>query len=436
MNRQNTADYKQVLAEISKTRDVFTELDDFFRKADEDISHDQDDPREGIGRLPGLDRLMFLIPCVINRLEEDISQGKEGENVASIIEGLQAIQEGIQSVLTYYLRDDVEDAINLLSNVLSKIDKLSSKKSPSSIRVFRDIARIAPDFLIILDMFEGFRENRRTRPKEPETNTLWSPECWLDYYREQARLEEPLIAMVDAEGLSEASLEKGFKRMMEESEQRDKMMERHFISYKLMGNRDAVFRQEHPERFLDLLEIPDVKEEDDDDYEVRAIDLSYVEEEEEPPEPWLSSLPELRDWNKITHESSFDDSESFRQGFVDDPVYRLLNPFSHNLFECLKQDYLRRVKESKSKDTGMRSPLEHYLLILALKAQARISSCGVWVEDVGHEAPRKGVYLFVMECLERIAEAIERFTREHLYHLATEARNIKRQIEKTLTEDL
>jgi len=79
LNKQNTTDRKQVLAELSKTKDVFTELDDFFRKADENISNDPDDPREGIGRFPGLDRLMFLIPCVINRLEEDISKSKEGE---------------------------------------------------------------------------------------------------------------------------------------------------------------------------------------------------------------------------------------------------------------------------------------------------------------------------------------------------------------------
>ncbi|MDN3514186.1 MAG: hypothetical protein NG747_07285 [Candidatus Brocadia sp.] len=430
------AGHKQVLAEISKTWDVFTELDDFFRKADKDISHDPDDPRKGIGRLPGLDRLMFLIPCVINRLEEDISQSKESENVASIIEGLQAIQEGIQSVLTYYLRDDVEGALNILRNVLSKTDKLSVKKSPSGIRVFRDMARLAPDFQIILDMLEGFRENRRIRPKEPEANTSWSPECWLDYYREQARLEEPLIAAVDAEGLSETSLEKGFKRMIEENVQRDKMMEKQFITYNLMRRRDAAFSPEEPERFLDFSEIPDIKDEqDNDDYEVRAIDLCYEEEEEYPPEPWASSLPELRDWNKITHESSFDDSGLCRQDFEDDPVYCLLNPFAHNLFECLKQDNRRRVKEGKSGENEMRSPLEHYLVILALKAQVRISSCGVWVEGVGHDAPREGVYLFAMECLERIADALERFSVEHLYHLATEARSVKRQIAEILTEN-
>ena len=118
MNRRNTTGRKQVLAEISKTRDVFTELNDFFCKADENISHDPDDPREGIGRFPGLDRLMFLIPCLINRLEQDISKSKEDENVASIIEGLQVIKEGMHGVLAYYLQDDVEGALNLLRNVL------------------------------------------------------------------------------------------------------------------------------------------------------------------------------------------------------------------------------------------------------------------------------------------------------------------------------
>ncbi|MDO8140009.1 MAG: hypothetical protein Q6358_00785 [Candidatus Brocadiales bacterium] len=65
---------------------------------------------------------------------------------------------------------------------------------------------------------------------------------------------------------------------------------------------------------------------------------------------------------------------------------------------------------------------------------------------VGYEHPqtnalslsREQVFCFLcaMECLERIAEATERFPRKHLYHFAAEARNIKKQIEKILTENL
>ena len=80
MNKRNMTGHKKVLAEISKTMNAFTELDDFFLKADEDIANDPDDPREGIGRFPGLDRLMFLIPCVIYRLGEDISKSKSEKN--------------------------------------------------------------------------------------------------------------------------------------------------------------------------------------------------------------------------------------------------------------------------------------------------------------------------------------------------------------------
>ncbi|MGR3293257.1 MAG: hypothetical protein ACUZ9M_04485 [Candidatus Scalindua sp.] len=421
--------YEHVIEEISRTRDVFDKLNDFFHNADQNIANDPDDPRDGIGRFSGLDRLMFLIPCVISRLEEDVSKSKEVEGRMLITEGLQAVKEGLNSVTIYYLQDDVNGALILLSNSLSEIDKISSKKFLSSIRFFHDLFRIAPEFHILLDMFESFRENKKRRPTEPEGDESWSPERWLHYYREQARLEEPLIAMVDAEGLSGTSLEKGMKQTIEESEQRDKMVEKHFISYNLMRNRDAAFDPEHPERFLDLSEIPDIKDEDGD-YEVRTVGLRYEEEEEEEPsEPWASSLPELQNWNESISESSSDDSELHRHDFEDDPVYRLLEPFTHNLIECLKRNHLRRVNESEREEDQMRSPLENYLVILPLKAQVRLSSCGVLVESIGHEAPRKGVYLFTMECLERIADAIEKISQEHLYHLAAEARNIKKQIE-------
>ena len=36
--------------------------------SNEDIDIDPNDPLDEIGHFPGLDRLMFLIPCVINRL--------------------------------------------------------------------------------------------------------------------------------------------------------------------------------------------------------------------------------------------------------------------------------------------------------------------------------------------------------------------------------
>ena len=74
--------HKQILAEISITRNAFHKLDDIFLKADENIANEPNDPREGIGRLPGLDRLIFLIPCVISRLEEDVSKSKGGEGHA------------------------------------------------------------------------------------------------------------------------------------------------------------------------------------------------------------------------------------------------------------------------------------------------------------------------------------------------------------------
>ena len=430
MDKQNSANQKQIHAGISKITDIVAELEDFFHQADVEILNDPDDTREGIGRLLGLDRLMCLIPCVMNRLDEDVSNGYEGDNVTSIIEGLLAIQECLQSVLAYYQRDDVETPFEMLGSALSKIGNLSNKKSPSGVRVFRDIARLAPDFQIIHNTLEGFLENRRTRPEEIKTDAKWSPESWLNYYREQARLEEPLIAVVEAEGLSGVSLEKGMKRMIEQSERREKSDERFLANFTLIKNRDAAFNPDYPEKFLDMPEIPDVTNDEDDDgeYEVRVVDLHYEEEDE--PEPWASSLPELDNWNNASHESLYDNTERAVPDFNDDPVYQLLNPFVHDLIKCMKNDHNRRVKESESQEYFMRSPLEHYIILLALKAQARIAASGVHAASAGHDAPKKGVYLFVMECLEKIAKAIYKFSQKYLYRLASEARNIKRQIEE------
>jgi hypothetical protein len=430
MDKQNIKGYNQMLIEISNTREVLTKLNDFFCKADEDISNDPDDSREEMGRLHGLDRLIVLIPLIITRLEEDISKNKLIENVSPITEGLKAIQETINGVLIYYIPGDVDSAIISLNISISNIDNILSKKLQSHIRLLQDITRVVPDFHILLNTLDGFQRNRKTRPEELETDKSWSAENWLSYYREQSRLEEPLIAMVDAEGLSRTSLEKGMKQMIEESEKMDKAMEKQFDSFNLMRKRDASFDPEYPEKFLDLSEIPDIKEdEDDDDYEVRTIDLHYEEEEEEPAEPWASSLPELQNWNESTAEQSYDNLGLSRPDFEDDPVYRLLEPFTHNIIERLKHYHLNLIKEGSREADQLRSPLEHYLVILTMKAQVRISSCNVHVESTEHDAPRKGVYLFAMECLERIAEAIETFSQEHLYHLAAEARNIKKQIE-------
>ncbi len=430
MDKKNITGYKQMLKEISKTREVLAKLDDFFCKADEDISSYPDDPREGIGRLPGLDRLVILIPLIITRLEEDVSKNKEIVNVLPIAESLRAIQEAINGVLIYYLQDDVDSAIISLNISISNIDNIFSKKFQFHIRFLHDITRVAPDFQLFLNTIDGIQRNRKTRPEELETDESWSVENWLYYYREQARLEEPLIAMVDAEGLTGTSLEKGMKQMIEEGEKTDKAMEKQFDSFDLMRKRDAAFDREYPEKFLDLSEIPDIKDDEDDgDYEVRTIDLQYEEEEEEPTEPWASSLPELQNWNESTSEQAFDNTELSRPDFEDDPVYRLLEPFTHNIIECLKHDHLNRIKKGSRETDQLRSPLEHYLVILTLKAQVRISSCDVHVESIGHDAPRKGAYLFAMECLERVAEAIETFSQEHLYHIVAEARNIRKQIE-------
>ncbi len=449
--KQEAFDWKaRVRNEISRARKLFDELEKFFHEADEEIGNNPNDPpaptrrrrrgeRERLGRLPGLDRLMFLLPCVFDRLEEDIDQGRvflpsggDGGNAHQLLDGLEAIERVLKGVLAWYIHDDVDQALQLINAALKNVGKHSKKKETASNgRFLRDLVRVAPDLQILRGMFEDFRENRRRRPAHPEIDESWSVKRWLDYYREQARLEEPIIAVIDAEGLSEESLEKGMKMMIAESERLDRHKEEFVERYRLMRNRDVAFDPDKPELFLDLPAIPDIEDSEDDDAKVQTVDLHY--EKDEPPSPWASSLPELKSWDSIVKETNFaDDSELAHPEFENDLVYRMLKPFVNNLISCLKKEYLEAIQKVGGETYPMRSPLEHYLILLAFKAQARISSCGVWVDEVGHHSPRHGAYMFAMECLERIAEALEKLAPERLHHLVREARDIRNRIKKLL----
>jgi len=435
--KQEAVDWKaRVWNEISRARKLFDELKKLFCEADEEIGNNPDDPREGLGRLPGLDRLMYLLPCILDRLEEDIDKDRvslsSGGNAHQLLDGLEAIEQALKGVLAWYIHDDVDQALRLMNAALENVGKHSKKKeTPFGDRFLRDLVRVAPDLQIIRDMFEDFRENRRRRPAHPKIDESWSTERWLDYYREQARLEEPIIAVIDAEGFSKESLEKGMKMMIAESKRLDRHKEEFVERYRLMRNRDTAFDPERPELFLDLPEIPDIEDSKDDDAKVQAVDLHY--EEDEPPSPWASSLPELKTWDRLSNETALtDNSERVHLDFEDDPVYRMLKPFVNNLISCLKEEYLEAARKVGGETYPMRSPLEHYLILLALKAQARISSCGVWVDSVGHHSPRHGAYMFAMECLKRIAGALEKLASERLHHLVREARDIRNRIKKLL----
>lgn len=417
-------DWKREIAEL---RNAFAELESFLQKADDEITNNPDDPCDGLFLLPGLDRLIFLIPCVIKRFEEDMKKESDKTHVGDC---LASVKEGIKGILAYYVHDNIDGAVEILNDAVSEMTLRSSKGIHSPTRLFLDVIRIMPDFHMILHMFEGFQENRRRRPKEPEGSEIWSAERWLDYYREQACLEEPLISAVESEGLSEESLNKGMQQTVLDSQKLEMRMSNTILFHKMMIDRDSVFDSQKPELFLDLHEIPEVEEETNDD-KVHSADLHY--EEEEATEPWANSLPELNLWEKRNSESAFSDDDLAHPEFEKDPVYQLLNPFADKLIAILKKDYLSKAKNDSSGNWPMRSSLEHYLIIIVLKAQARISSSGVWVESVGNEAPKKGVYMFAMECLEKIACAIEKLAPKNLHHLAQEARNTKRQIEDIIS---
>jgi len=425
----------RVRKENSTARGVLVDLEEFFREADEEIAGDPNDPRDGLGRLPGLGRLVSLAHCVLDRLEEDIERGlvslpmgmEEGaENGHRYLDALGAMQRAFKAVLVWYDRDDVDWAVRLTSAALESAGEFREKnRAGSGGRIFSDLVRISPDFRILLGLFQDIQENRSTRPEHPEADESWSVDRWLQYYRERCLLEEPMIAVVDAEGFSRESLAKGMKIMEEESERLDRRGEEFLERHRLMKNRDAAFDPDRPGVFLELPELPDV--EDDEEHDVEPIDVG--DENDEPPSSWASSIPELAAWESGRQKRSLESTGTERRhDFRSDPVYQLLRSFSLALFSLLRQEAPGPASGEGPEKTPRRSPLDHYLTLLVLKAQARISSSRVFSDSVGHPAPRQGAILFATECLGKIAEAVEKFAPTHLRSLSGQARDTRRQL--------
>lgn len=465
-----TFDWKQrVLDEVHTVRATLRELEDFLEEADREIAADEADPRRALGRLAGLDRLMPLVPCVLTRLEEDIEAGLfslpvggEGGDANSILDALEALARALRAALVWYERDDVDWALRLAHAALEGIQKLSGADGAGTVhkgRLFRDLARISDDVRLLCGQLEDFQENRQRRPIWVEDADANSKERWAEYYREQAMREEPIISVVEMEGLSKESLEKGLKLQEAQSNLLNSRIEDTKKRDRMEKQRRAAFDPEMPALFLDLPEIPEVKKDEDAPTHPRYDNESGLTD------AWFKSLPELAEWEK---EEMYRDADTNDIGdgkmynHRDDPVFKMLDPFVHDLMRAMGELPERpsrdkwesaaprnvvqegpggptsrkgtRENGAKKKSTGEeqkvrhRDPVEDYVLLLAMKSAARMSSCGVNAEMVRSDAPIKGCHIFVRESLEKIAKAIDFCGPAYLRKFGVWARRISERI--------
>ena len=322
------------------------------------IARDPDDPRDGIILIPPLQRLVLLIPCVLDRLDAELPRLSDAPPALDALRRLEHVVDAIAA--------DRRDELNGVPDALS-LDVAGEW------RFFRDLRRLDADLQIWLTMLVDQFENRRSRPPQAPDEETGTPEEWLEYLREQMRLEEPVVALVEAEGLSPETLEIGFRRAEADRERTEAHMETWLERTGQDEAREGVFDRLEPSRFLDLNEIPGAEE----------VELP-------PPD------------DAVEEDEADEETEPFHE-IESDPAQQRVREFTLSL--------MRRFD-------GESSPLSHYISTLALRAGARLAS------HLDGSAERRGARLFAAECAERIAEALRRLGPESTRSVVREAADL------------
>lgn len=414
----------EIAGKIAKCRRKIEELETFFREADAKIAGDPDDPREGIGMLPGLERVRLLTPCILDRLEADIRAGRiefDSRTIRNIVDGIEILAGALKAVQVYYDEGDRVQASDLMTHsyrCAMKNLKMPVDRHPG--RLFKDAGRLARDFQGLGELFRGFEENRKREPMTPEGDRKDSIDAWFDYYVEKARLEDPLFDCVESGEMSESCLREGYRRTVEQSKEQDRNNTRVMRSYRWYESRDEAFDPEHPEAFLDADRIP-----------FKEIHAEVTELGEGI--TMIRLPPDDSDTDSSKGETEHPDEEfktDSKSGdepdFRHDPAYLILDRFTTDLMCACRMDEPPEDMENPD----LPQVLRNYVVLLALKPQVRIGSCHVNVETAESDAPRFAVYRFASHCLKRIAEAIEKLGGRDLLPNAARARRARREIEE------
>lgn len=413
---------------------------------DEAIAEDPTDPRDGRARLPGFERFRTLVPIVLKRVDEDIAAGRihiEREDstgeITTVLSGLRVILRALGAFTLYYEHEQLERAVDELEATL--IDAqilLNTPRDDYPGRLYRDIAKLIDDIEACFVVLRGFHRQTSIQLNLPDPGAQHSPDQWFQFYLEQARRDDPLIDAIESAGMSQAAFILGYNQMEENDAQLDAEMTDYFIYLHEAQARDEVYDELNPEAFLELDEITDLSElelEDvlaDSGVEFELHDSEWDTYDDESFEGDLTGV-EIGSEDAST---GFDDFNpdllriklDKNKETTSDPIFQMLDSYFRKL-----QPFLLESRETEDLDpTAIQNIVNNYIILLMLKPQVHILSSDVWVKITENQAPLHGAYLFAIHCLDRIAEAAERFRPDDDLKFAHEARRIKKEITKRL----
>lgn len=399
---------RRLKADLMRVRSSFDGFRADLEEADREVMLNPEDPRSEMNHLPVLRRMMGLFPVVLDRAEEDLNRLDEenrmsSEDLARFVVGFDVLSGLWSGVLHWYEADGSRKELDQFRDALGKARGIGGKPPDARPgRLYRDIARLEPDLEILVGLAEERREARRVQPDRPDPAEE-DADAWRDFYREKMHREEPALEFLYRHKLNQENLKKAFVYQEAEHRYNDWRADRFQQTYRLMKARRTVHDSVGPREFL---EFPVIRE------------LPESWEENEPEETTPGEVPgepppdSGLDYS-VVHA---DDELAAEDDFREDPVWQTLMPF------------VSRMTDVMEESEGERSNLEHYLTLLARKPMARIASARCYPQ----QAALDGVYLYTIDCLERIREAIGTFDAKPLAPFSERADEIIMEIRERL----
>lgn len=208
-------------------------IDEAVRKLEEELAawerHEQEReplPYEAqeitdqlIGRNMGahgsLERARVLLPLVVRRLREELrSASVSTDAVADALDGarevLAVMREWFSTELATLDPLEVPSPWEArMERACSRVRGCVGRLGQTPPRFSRDIERLLEDLENLREWLRGFADEARRRPGfAPGPDEKWTFEQWRDYLWESILRREPLIADLEREGLTPASMER------------------------------------------------------------------------------------------------------------------------------------------------------------------------------------------------------------------------------------
>ena len=344
---------------------------------------------EGIIWPPGADRALTLINTLLNRLEEDISDGTiellsgSYEYALNVAVGLEAVL-WLVAGLQHYFKRDLFKAHDCISGG-TRMARILAKKPPDDQpgRLYRDLGFLVPDaeFYTFLARDE-YSEREETFPTPPDPDSR-SARAWSNFFYTSVVNDEPF-----------------FRQIVSSRPSTDRLKELHSIwKYRQLNAHNENSRYEAISKQV-LLQSSGYDPEMPHAFFERGVEYEEGRKQiiEEMPEDTagLAVIISQMETPIASEPPLLNEEPSEENEAPDDPLHKKLLD--------LKESLLQEFSGGNYDDVN---PLPVVLIYLTDLALEWAKNYDIYSGELDHDTPQKGAYLLTAECAEKSLDWLE-----------------------------